>query len=489
MKPTIDLRLGQQPTLTPQLQTAIRLLQLSTTELVQEIQQMLDANPMLEYQDEMQADELGDEDAALHPAETAKEMQLLDESTEIDLQNFQQITEDLPVDTSWDEIYQEPVSTGAPAEPQNLDWQTQKGVSLQEHLMWQMELTPFTAIEKAIAIAIIDSINEDGLLGASLEDIQNSLGSLKNEVTIADIEGVLCRIQDFDPAGIGGRNLQESLLLQLRQKPEATPWLTEAIAVVEQHIHLLAKHDYSQLQQRMHLSQEQLQSVIQLIQSLNPRPGSQISKDNTAAVIPDIIVRKTNEKWLVELNLNALPKLGINHRYAQLVQRANNESDNLFLRNQLQEARWFLKSIQSRHETLLKVATCIVEYQRGFLEYGAEAMRPLVLREVAEALGVHESTISRITTQKYMLTPQGVFELKYFFSSHVMDENGQECSSTAIRAFIKKLIAAENSKRPLSDSKIAQILAEQGFNVARRTVAKYREAMAIPASKERKYLT
>lgn len=492
MKPTLQLRIGQQLTLTPQLQMAIRLLQLSTVDLQQEIQQALESNPLLESQDDVDgSDEYLEHDAALDYETREEQLPSMEyeDAAEIDLQGSQLLADELPVDTSWDEVYQESVSASAAPETSSLDWQAKQGTSLHEHLTWQMELTAFSEIEKAIAIAIIDSIDEDGMLNASLEDICGSLGELRDKVSLNEVEAVLKAVQDFDPVGVGARNLQECLLLQLRQKPAETPRLKEALEMVEQYLHLLAKHDYNQIQRRMNLEQDALLEVVQLIQSLNPRPGSQITAEEATAIIPDVIVRKQERRWVVELNLDALPKLRINKHYAQLIQRANNDSDNVFLRNQLQEARWFLKSLQSRHETLLKVATCIVERQQGFLEYGPEAMKPMVLRDVAEALGVHESTISRVTTQKFMHTPQGVFELKYFFSSHVSSDSGQECSATAIRALIKKLIAAENSKKPLSDSKIAQILAEQGVNVARRTVAKYREAMAIPPSNERKYLS
>lgn len=493
MKPTLQLRIGQQLTLTPQLQMAIRLLQLSTIDLQQEIQQAIESNPLLENQEEgeLTADDLLDHEKTLEFERNEQELGATscEETAEVDLQETQLFSEELPVDTSWDEIYQEPVASAATPESSNLDWQSKKGVNLHEHLMWQMELTSFTDVEKAIAITIIDSIDDDGMLNASVEEIKASLQGLEEHISIAMIDSVLKKIQEFDPTGIGARNLQECLLIQLRQQTDDTPWIHQAAEIIEQHLHLLAKHDFNQLQRRMNLSYEELQQVVHLIQSLNPRPGSQISSDEVTAVIPDVLVRKHEQRWVVELNLDALPKLRINKHYAQLIQRANNNADNLFLRSQLQEARWFLKSLQSRHETLLKVATAIVERQQGFLEYGAEAMKPLVLRDIAETLGVHESTISRVTTQKYMHTPQGVFELKYFFSSHISGEAGEECSATAIRALIKKLIAAENSKRPLSDSKIAQIFAEQGINVARRTIAKYRESMAIPPSNERKYLS
>ena len=289
-------------------------------------------------------------------------------------------------------------------------------------------------------------------------------------------------------ACILGRDLGECLLLQLRQLPAKTPWLNEAKRLVSDYIDLLGSRDYSQLMRRMKLKEDDLRQVIELIQSLNPRPCSQISANEPEYVVPDVLVRKHNERWLVELNQEAVPRLRVNPQYAGFVRRADTSADNTFMRNQLQEARWFIKSLQSRNETLMKVATQIVEHQRGFLDYGDEAMKPLVLHDIAEAVGMHESTISRVTTQKFMHTPRGIYELKYFFSSHVSTSEGGECSSTAIRAIIKKLVAAENQKKPLSDSKIAGLLEAQGIQVARRTVAKYRESLGIAPSSERKRL-
>lgn len=286
----------------------------------------------------------------------------------------------------------------------------------------------------------------------------------------------------------GARDLRECLLLQLRQLDADTPWLTEAKRLTGDYLDLLGSRDYSQLMRRLKLKEDDLRQVIELIQSLNPRPCSQISANEPEYVVPDVLVRKHNERWLVELNQEAVPRLRVNPQYAGFVRRADSSADNTFMRNQLQEARWFIKSLQSRNETLMKVATQIVEHQRGFLEYGDEAMKPLVLHDIAEAVGMHESTISRVTTQKFMHTPRGIYELKYFFSSHVSTSEGGECSSTAIRAIIKKLVAAENQKKPLSDSKIAGLLEAQGIQVARRTVAKYRESLGIAPSSERKRL-
>jgi RNA polymerase sigma-54 factor len=342
--------------------------------------------------------------------------------------------------------------------------------------------------DRLIALSIIDAINDDGYLTEDLASIQASLPEELCEVELGEIEAVLHLIQQLDPVGTGSRSLSECLLVQLNQLPADIPWLSAAKALVAEHLELLGNRDFRQLMRRLRLDEAELQEVISLIQTLNPRPGALVSTGQAEYVVPDVFVRKRDGYWQVELNPDIAPRLRINSLYASLVRRADNSADNAYMRDQLQEARWFIKSLQSRNDTLLKVARAIVEHQRGYLEYGEEAMKPLVLRDIAEQLGMHESTISRVTTQKYMHTPQGVVEFKYFFSSHVGTADGGECSATAIRAMIRKLIAEEDGARPLSDSKIATTLVERGIHVARRTVAKYREAMSIPPSNERKRL-
>lgn len=343
--------------------------------------------------------------------------------------------------------------------------------------------------DKVIAITIIDSLDEDGYLSGTLEDILGAVDEELEDVGIEEIEAVLRMIQSMGPAGVGARDIKECLTLQLKQCAPDTPRLVEAKMLIDNYLDLLAGHDYNQLMRKMKLDQEALTEVVTLIQSMNPRPGNQVSDTRTEYVTPDVYVKKVKGIWKVDLNADGIPNLKINSAYANMIRRADNSADNNSLKSHLQEARWFIKSIRSRSETLLRVTTCIVERQRAFLEHGEEAMKPLVLHDVAEALGMHESTISRVTTRKYMHTPRGIFELKYFFSSHVSTNYGGVCSSTAIRALIKKLITAETPNKPLSDSKIAAILEDQGINVARRTIAKYREAMAIPPSNERKRLT
>ncbi|MEJ2455800.1 MAG: RNA polymerase factor sigma-54 [Candidatus Thiodiazotropha sp.] len=495
MKQTLQLRLGQHLTMTPQLQQAIRLLQLSALDLSQEIQEALETNPLLEGEDEYGQAE---QDTSGEPRqERQKESQEgNDINNEREIQtDSSQLTEDLPVDSEWADVYDSYLpSSGGGAESGDSDYLAQRSgaPTLHEHLVWQMNLTPFTPLDNTIATAIIDGINEDGYFTGDLEEIRQSLDSGDEDeeegLSLEDVEAVLHRIQAFDPPGVAARDPQECLLIQLRQLPESTPRAAQAIKLCGDHFNLLASQDQNQIKRRMKIDDEELLEIMQLIRSLNPRPGTSIAQSEPEYVIPDVFVSKRNGRWVVELNAEATPKLRVNSDYASLIRRADQSDDNTFLKNHLQEARWFIKSLMSRNETILRVASKIVEYQRGFFEHGEEAMKPLVLRDIAEALEMHESTISRVTTQKYMHTPRGTLEFKYFFSSHVSTSAGGECSSTAIRALIKKLIAAEKPNKPLSDNKIATILSEQGIEVARRTVAKYRESMGIPPSNERKRL-
>lgn len=487
MKQALQLRLGQHLTMTPQLQQAIRLLQLSSLELQAEIQEVLDANPMLEIEEDgdsgsTPSDETGP-DATNGTEDSLNEPSAAGETD---------IPDDLPVDSSWDDIYDNiasPTTSSVNSTSDNREFElgNAPGESLQAHLRWQMQMTPFSDTDRAIAEFIIDAISDDGYLSISTADIFQALAD-DLEIEEDEIEAVLHRIQNFDPPGVGARDLRENLLLQLRQLPLDSDWLGKAQDLVENHFELLASRDYAQLARRLKVSESELTEILQLITSLNPRPGSQITNERPEYIIPDVIVTKAKGRWKVELNADAAPRLRVNSHYASLVKQVQSSADNTFLKNHLQEARWFIKSLLSRNETLLKVATSIVERQTEFLEHGEEAMKALVLHDIAEAVDMHESTISRVTNKKYMHTPRGIFELKYFFSSHVSTSNGGECSATAIRALMKKLISAENPKKPLSDSKLATILSDQGINVARRTIAKYREALAIPPSNERKRL-
>ena len=469
MKQSLQLRLSQHLAMTPRLQQAIRLLQLSTMELRTEVQEALDSNLMLE---------LDEDDAAGAGAET--------EIAPAD------IPRELPVDSAWEDIY-DCVAFGGAAPAGEIDGadpvahraQTE---SLKDRLLWQVSLMRLGDTDRVIAAALIDAVDDDGYLTLTLEDIRHSLDPRREEVTLERIEAVLRQVQTLDPPGVAARSLQECLALQLGQLPAGTEWRDAALALVTGHLPLLASKSYGRLMTALGLGRPELQCVIDLIRSLSPRPGAAVEASAPEYVIPDVLVRKENGAWRVELNRDAFPKLRINSQYANLIRRADDSADNDTMKRHLQEARWFIKSLVNRGETLLKTATCIVERQKAFLEHGEEAMKPMVLADVAHAIGMHESTISRVTTRKYMLTPRGVFELKYFFSSHVHTDRGAEASSTAIRAVLRKLIASENTARPLSDQKLKEILSEQGIRIARRTVAKYREAMAIPSSTERRAL-
>jgi len=506
MKASLQLRIGQSLTMTPQLQQAIRLLQLSSMELQVEIQEALESNMMLETAEEAAAENSETEKPEENsPEETNPEENLLDTTQEMSISaEPETIPDELAVDSVWEDTFESSISESSTSTSQiyessqfSFENQNSHTETLGEHLLWQLNLTPISDTDRAIATTIIDSLDDDGYLKSDLTDIHSSLSkeidsenteAEEAEIELDEIEAVLHMIQSMEPTGVAARDIQECLLLQLRQCDKDTPMLTLAIELVTKHLDLLAGRDFNQLMRQLKLDQEKLQDVIALIQSMNPRPGGQIHEARTEYITPDVYVKKVKGRWRVELNSELMPHLRVNTSYANMIRRADNSEDNVSLKSHLQEARWFIKSLQSRSETLLRVATCIVERQRAFLEYGEEAMKPMVLHDVAEALGMHESTISRVTTRKYMHTPRGIFELKYFFSSHLSTSHGGEASSTAIRALIKKLIAAETPKKPLSDSKISALLSEQGINVARRTVAKYREAMAIPPSNERKRL-
>lgn len=491
MKQSIQLRLGQQLTMTPQLQQAIKLLQLSALDLAQEIQEALDSNLMLETEEEGSSREQQNSTES-SDTESPQEISKAESDNRVDQEvntETNEMPDELPVDSSWDDVYDTlPATTSTQREATDNDYLLQRSSAqtLHDHLTWQMNLTVFSDTDLAIATAIVDAVSENGYLTSSLEDIQASLQM--DEVELDEVESVLHHIQSFDPPGVAARDPRECLLIQLKQLPKETPFLAPAICLVDKHFDQLARQDLRQIKQLLKLGEEEISSVIQLIRSLNPHPGTLVADNQPQYITPDVFVVKKNGRWLVELNGEATPRLRVNTEYAGLIKRADSSDDNTYLKNHLQEARWFIKSLQSRNETLLKVATKIVEFQRGFFEYGEEAMKPLVLRDVAEELEMHESTISRVTTQKYMHTPRGTLEFKYFFSSHVGTDSGGECSATAIRALIKKLVAAEKPNKPLSDNKIANILSDQGINVARRTIAKYREAMAIPPSNERKRL-
>lgn len=524
MKPALTLKLGQQLRMTPQLQQAIRLLQLSSLDLQQEIQEALDSNLMLEeLSPNEDADNEGAEATSLDPPEdnfTADEDAAYDKNDtssdasedtpddppavapdpEVDGDvvpdtheqvSDETIREELPVDSVWEDVYDDsplPSSyTGPEDDTDYLDSRNSEAESLQTHVLDQITLMRLTDADTLIAMAILDGLDDEGVLTITLEDVLDAIPA-DYEVELDEVEAMLHRIQHLDPVGVAARDLRECLLIQLRQLPASTPHRADAIAIVDQYLESLGNRDFAFLLRKTRLKEEELKACIDLITSLNPRPGADFSPSDGNYIDPEVIVTKQNNRWVVELNANSAPKIRVNPEYAGLIKRSDSSNDSHYLRNHLQEARWFIKSLQQRNDTLLRVATKIVEFQRGFFDYGEAAMKPLVLHDIAEAVDLHESTISRVTTQKYMHTPMGVFELKYFFSSHVSTHTGGEVSSTAIRALIKELIAAENPRKPLSDSKLANLLAEQNIKVARRTVAKYRESMMIPPSNERKQL-
>ncbi|WP_392344218.1 RNA polymerase factor sigma-54 [Pseudoalteromonas prydzensis] len=497
MRQSLQLRMGQQLTMTPQLQQAIRLLQLSTLDLQQEIQEALDSNPLLELEEhEYSEDAAGkneqkqdNDDLTVSASADDKPSEYEQESSEA--LSKETLSDEMAMDVTWDEYMSAaPNSSSGPMPEDESIYQGASTETLHEYLMWQLQLTPFSPTDEAIAIAIVEAIDDSGILTLSCEDLVESLnqGNSEEEIELDEVQAVLKRIQLFDPVGIAARSLQECLCIQLNQFDPATPWIAETKMILTDHIDLLASRDYRTLMKKTKLKEEDLKEVMTLIHSLNPKPADTIVREESEYVIPDVSVKKIKGRWVVELNPDSMPKIRVNSQYAAMSRSVKSSTDSQFIRSHLQEAKWFIKSLESRNDTLLRVTNCIVKQQQGFFEHGPEAMRPMVLNDVAEMVEMHESTISRVTTQKYMHTPRGIFELKYFFSSHVSTENGGECSSTAIRALIRKLISAENSAKPLSDSKIADILAEQGIKVARRTIAKYRESLAIPPSNQRKSL-
>ena len=517
LKPALTLKMGQQLRMTPQLQQAIRLLQLSTAELELEIQQALETNPMLEelgLEDANNSDEQITLDSPQTEQEKADEESrtpveygvdrepsksvpdpeidgeaILDSSERI---KESTISEDLPVDSVWEDVFDDGIqSTNFRNDNESggsfLENSDSVGNSIQSHLLDQINLLRLSDTDEFIAVTIIDALDRNGTLTITTEDVLDSAPT-EWKLELDEVEAVLTLIQHLDPIGIASRNIQECLTIQLRSLPPDTPWKEQAINLVRHYISHLANRDYGMIGRKARLKESDLREVIALIVSLNPRPGSDIDDSKIEYIEPDIFVSKKNDRWSVELNPKSAPRIRVNPEYASLISPKMKSSDNTYLKNNLQDARWFINSLQQRNDTLLRVASKIVEFQRGFLEHGEQAMKPLVLHDIANAVDLHESTISRVTTQKYMHTPAGVFELKYFFSSHVSTHTGGEVSSTAIRAIIKKLISEENPKKPLSDNKISGLLANQDIKVARRTIAKYRESLLIPPSNERKQL-
>ena len=490
MKQTLQLKLSQHLTLTPQLQQSIRLLQLSTVELNAEVERMLQENPLLEKaegEDEPlpTASQLANAAASsteampAHDDDRAGGKETGDDARErtetVDRTDFEDYSGG---DSDWgggstsddddDGFYPQQVATS----------------SLRDHLLSQLAVLNLPLRDRRLVGALIDALDEDGYLHVSLEEVAEMFPE-ELEIDPDELSIALCYLQSFEPAGIGARDASECLALQLKALPESTPFRAEANTVVTEHLPLLAARDFAKLKRILHTDDAGVRAMRALVMSLNPRPGASFAKSEANFVIPDVVVKKVRGKWMAALNESAMPKLRLNRIYADILTR-NRDSSNQQLSAQLQEAKWLIRNVQQRFETILRVAQAIVERQRRFFEHGDVAMRPMVLREIATMLNLHESTISRVTTQKYMLTSRGTYELKYFFGSHVATDSGGAASATAIRALIKQLVAAENIKTPLTDSRIAELLGEQGIIVARRTVAKYREALQIPPVNLRK---
>lgn len=475
LKPSLQLKLTQQLTMTPQLQQAIRLLQLPIMELQAQIQQALDENVMLEAE-EPEAPEEATENAADADEPDAG----------ADPEEFADGEPDVAVATEaqWEDTQKTgPAEAPKSAEPPTtFEYADRSEETLRDHLLWQLELENLDARTTTIGQAVIDAINDDGYL---TDDVETIRATLTPDVvaTTEEIEKVLVEVvQQFDPAGVGARTVGECVLVQLAQLAPDTLGLSLARTIASEHLPLVAERQYGVLKRLLKASDQELDDAIALVRSCHPRPGAAVFAPAADYIVPDVFVRRSDGHWTVELNNAVSPQLRVNQVYASSLGRGEAYD---VLRTQLQEARWLIRSLEIRNETLLKVALTIVQRQTEFLELGDEHMRPMVLRDVAETIEMHESTVSRVTTNKYMHTPRGVFEFRYFFSSHVAGEEGDQ-SSTAVRAKIRRLVSGEDPEKPLSDNQIAQILSEEGITVARRTVAKYREAMKIPPSSDRK---
>ena len=458
LKPSLQLKIGQSLTMTPQLQQAIRLLQLPVLDLSAQIQEALEENVMLEMEDLP--------DVPKTSAESTAEIETIQAEDSWQSRSIERIQ-----DGGWN-------GEGRPSN----DFADESEQTLREHLLWQLELEDFSPREAVIGEAIVDAINDDGYLTIDLDEIQDFIAD-ETDVRPEEVEATFAKVQHLDPVGVGARSLSECIVLQLSQLEKTTPGVKLAIQMATDHLELIASQDYGEIRRSLCTSEEDFEKALALVKSCNPKPGLAVSPSPAEYVIPDVFVHKVDGCWQIEISASGIPQVSVNQQYANLLRGSG---DHAVLRTQLQEARWLVRSLEIRNETLMKVATCIVSRQREFLEHGDEAMKPLVLRDVAESIGMHESTISRVTTNKFMHTPRGVFEFKYFFSSHLSTIDGADQSSTSVRAKIRKMIGAENPAKPLSDSKIANLLAEEGITVARRTVAKYREAMKILSSNERK---
>ena len=489
MKPALQLKLSQHLALTPQLQQSIKLLQLSTVEMQQEIENYLLENPMLERDDDGGNESYASAQQFDAPRSDAAERADHDEREERDARDDREMA-----------------APGAPADVDDDRWSSDAGTftgagrdddddsdaqdihgstpSLRDHLTWQMGVMQLSERDRSLVRFLIDALDDDGYLATPLAELLEGIPP-EYEIELDDLEIALCHIQSFEPTGIGARSPQECLALQLKALPESSEQQL-ALVIVEKHLELLAARDFARIRRLADCTEQALKAAHALIVSLDPRPGSRFAQMEARYITPDVIVKKLRGQWTAYINPDAYPRLRINRLYAEVLGRQRRGNGNLT--GQLQEARWLIKNVQQRFETIQRVTQAIVDRQRQFFEHGEVAMRPLVLREIADILGLHESTVSRVTSQKYMATPRGIFELKYFFGSHVSTDSGGACSATAIRALIKQLVGAEDGKKPLSDSQLSEILGQQGIVVARRTVAKYRESLNIPPVNLRKTL-
>ncbi len=458
LKPSLQLKLGQSLTMTPQLQQAIRLLQLPILDLNAEIQEALEENIMLEMEDLP--------DVPRTNAESTAEIETIKSDEQWESRAIERSQ-----DSGWN-------GEGRPVS----EFADESRESLHEHLYWQLEIENFSAREALIGEALVDSINDDGYLIGELDDIVAGLDE-QPPISPEEVESTLLKVQRLDPVGVGARSLSECIARQIEQLDPGTPGLKLALEIATGHLDLVASRDYGEMRRSLRTSEDNLHEAVALVRACNPKPGLAVSPAAAQYVIPDVFVRKIDNRWQVEVSSTGVPRLSVNQQYAKLL---HGSSEHAVLKTQLQEARWLIRSLEIRNETLFKVASSIVTRQTNFLELGDEAMKPMILRDIAEEIGMHESTISRVTTNKYMHTPRGVFEFKYFFSSHLSSDSGEDQSSTSVRAKIKKLIGTENPAKPLSDSKITNLLKDGGITVARRTVAKYREAMNIPSSSDRR---
>lgn len=458
LKPSLQLKQGQSLSMTPQLQQAIRLLQLPVLDLSAQLQEELEKNIMLEVEDR---------DDVSHSDKISK-----DESENIKDEEIWPTTDS----------YQEIDNNWSLEDQPNLDFPDETNETLQEHLIWQLEIEKFSEREVFIGEALVDSINDDGYLINDIEEIIESL-DINPKTTFKEAEKILLKIQSLDPVGVGARSLSECIIRQIEQFDTNTPGINLALSIASDYLDLVANHEYGQIRRDLRISEDFLNEALTLVKGCNPKPGLAISPSSAQYVVPDVFVRKIDNNWQVEISPSGIPKLSVNQKYAQIL-RGNDGHQ--ALKTQLQEARWLVRSLEIRNDTLMKVATSIIKRQVSFLELGDEEMKPMILQDIANEIGMHESTISRVTSNKYMHTPRGVFKFKFFFSSHLSSDDGKNRSSTSVRAKIKKLILSEDPKKPLSDNKITNLLKNEGISIARRTVTKYREALIIPPSSERR---